>query len=97
MASLNVPSVHGFTVNEAINVILAQPLGLQAKVVAISSDEVDEGIVIGTDKPVGSLVDAGGTIVVMVSSGASIVSSVPQVDPLKDLVCLRLGSDLDFV
>ena len=73
VGSVTVPAVYGLTVNEAIDVLSAQPLGLQAMVVVISSDEVDEGIVIGTDQPVGSLVEAGSTIVVKVSSGVLIV------------------------
>ena len=87
VGSVTVPAVYGLTVNEAIDVLSAQPLGLQAMVVVISSDEVDEGIVIGTDQPVGSLVEAGSAIVVKVSSGVPITSStVPVVTTVPRVV-----------
>ena len=87
VGSVTVPAVYGLTVNEAIDVLSAQPLELKAMVVVMSSDEVDEGIVIGTDQPVGSLVEAGSTIVVKVSSGVPIASTtVPVVTTVPRVV-----------
>ena len=76
--SVAVPSVFGLTVEDAIEVLTSQSFRLNVVVVEVSSDLIEQGLVIGTDQPVGALVDAGSPIVIQVSSGAqTVVTTVP--------------------
>jgi hypothetical protein len=76
--SVAVPSVSGLTVEDAIEVLTSQSFRLNVVVVEVSSDLVEQGLVIGTDQPVGALVGAGSPIVIQVSSGAQVVvTTVP--------------------
>ena len=76
--SVEVPSVSGLTVEDAIEVLTSQSFRLSVVVVEVSSELVKQGLVIGTDQPVGALVGAGSPIVIQVSSGAQVVvTTVP--------------------
>ncbi len=75
-APRTVPDLAGKTQGQAVAELEA--VGLGAKVVTRFDDEVDEGLVIGTDPGGGASVERGATVTVVVSKGRDLVT-VPDI------------------
>jgi len=83
-----VPPVDGMPADEAIAVLIEEGF-TDVSTVDRASDEVPEGLVIGTDPPAGSVVDPATTITVEVSTG--IETTMP------DVVGLEPGAATDIL
>ena len=87
-AYAKVPVVSGLTANEASTVLIAA--NLDVEIVLAFDDDVDLGLVIGTDPPEGGPVSKEGTVIVTVSKGPRMteipsVVGIDKVDALDSL------------